>query len=28
MAGLDLPSIRHAIRARFPQVGTRSQVTA
>src|SRR5579859_332412 len=28
MAGLDLPSIRTAIRARFPQIGTRSQVTA
>jgi len=28
MAGLDLPSIRHAIRARFPQVGSRSQITA
>ncbi|MGB3462973.1 MAG: 1-deoxy-D-xylulose-5-phosphate synthase [Rhodanobacter lindaniclasticus] len=28
MAGLDLPSIRHAIRARFPQAGTLSQASA
>jgi 1-deoxy-D-xylulose-5-phosphate synthase len=28
MAGLDLPGIRHAIRARFPQTGAASQASA
>jgi len=28
MAGLDLPGIRHAIRARFPQAETLSQASA